>query len=89
VLDAEIGGVLKRVRRLLGSIGGGEIRELLTHYVGIIALFDRSRNLFAAIHVLLREGFPHEAMILARPLLTDSLALQELAAADEERRRSL
>jgi hypothetical protein len=39
--------------------------------------------------LLLSEGFGHEAVALGRPLFVNSLALRELAAADDKRRGSL
>ena len=54
-----------------------------------MALFDRCRSLHRAVHLLLYEGFTHEAVILGRPLFIDSLALAEFAAVDEKQRGSL
>lgn len=87
--DAAVQSLLTRVGRLVASIGGGELRELPRHYLEILALFDRCRSLLGAVQLLLQKGFPHEAMMLGRPLLTDSLALAELAAANEHRRAEL
>lgn len=55
-------------------------------YESILALFERSCSLVGAIRVLLYHDFVHEAIILGRPLFTDSLALAEIAAADEKGR---
>ena len=45
--------------------------------------------MFDAVRVLLANGFVQEAAALCRPLFVDSLALAEVAAADETRRISL
>jgi hypothetical protein len=87
--NAAVQSLLTRAGRLVGSLGGGQLRELPRHYLEILALFDRCRSLLGAVQLLLRSGFPEEAMMLGRPLLTDSLALAELAAADEKRRAEL
>ena len=87
--EAVVQSLLTRVRRLADSLGGGQLQERPWHYLDILALFDRCRSLLGAIQLLLQRGFPHEALMLGRPLLTDSLALAELAAADERRRAEL
>jgi hypothetical protein len=76
------------VADLVDQIGAGRA-ERVWHELEIRALFDRSRSLHRATLLLLEQGFVHEAVMLDRPLFTDSLALAELAAADDERRGSL
>jgi hypothetical protein len=85
---ASLQDLLGRVSRLLASFSS-EITERPIYYLEILALFDRARGLVAAIGTLVAYGFSNEALVLARPLLTDSLALAELAAADERRRAEL
>jgi hypothetical protein len=78
---------MDKVDRLVGSMAGkfdGEPYEL-----EIAALFNRCRSLHTAVHLLLAQGFTHEAVILGRPLFIDSLALAEFAAVDEKQRGSL
>ena len=62
-------------------------RSYPEHEIG--TLFDRCRGMFAAVMVLLDKGFVQEAAALCRPMFVDSLALAEIAAADEKRRISL
>jgi hypothetical protein len=47
-----------------------------------VALHVRCHSLLGAAHLLLREGYVHEAAIMGRPLFSDSLLLAELAASD-------
>lgn len=58
-------------------------------YAAVFALFDRCCSMLGAIRVLLAYDFVHEAVILTRPLFTDSLALTEIAASDDARRKEL
>ena len=85
----EVLALVARVNALSGPIAGEERRELPRHYLELMALFDRCRSMLAAMRVLIERDFSHEAMILSRPLITDSLALAELAASDEQRRAEL
>jgi hypothetical protein len=85
----EVLDFVRRVSALTGPIAGEERREVPRHYLELYALYDRGRSMLAAIRILLERGFVHEAMILSRPLLTDSLAFAELAASDEQRRATL
>jgi hypothetical protein len=55
----------------------------------MLAVFHHCARLHAAMRLLLSEGFGHEAVALGRPLFVNSLALRELAAADDKRRGSL
>lgn len=54
-----------------------------------VALHFRCHSLLKAAHLLLREGYVHEAAILGRPLFSDSLLLAELADSDPITRGSL
>jgi hypothetical protein len=55
----------------------------------VLGLFDRCKSLLAAIGVLLTNDFVHEAVMLGRPLFTDSLMLAEYASAEKARRAEL
>jgi hypothetical protein len=80
---------MREVADLVDRVGAGERTERIWHELEILALFDRCRSLHRAVLVLLsHDGFVHEAVMLGRPLFTDSLALAELAAVDEKRRGS-
>jgi hypothetical protein len=57
--------------------------------VSVLALFDRCRSTFGAVLLLLKARFVHEAVLLGRPLFTESLMLAEWAAAEERRRKKL
>jgi hypothetical protein len=86
-VDHRVLELMDKVDALVGSMGGkfdGERYEL-----EIAALFNRCRSLHTAVHLLLAQGFIHEAVILGRPLFIDSLALAEFAAVDEKQRGSL
>jgi hypothetical protein len=85
----EVLNLVSRVSHLTGPIAGEEARELPRHYLELMALYDRCRSLLAAIRTLIEAGFVHEAWMLNRPLVTDSLALAELASSDETRRAEL
>jgi hypothetical protein len=63
--------------------------ERVWHELEMLALFRHCQRSHEAVRSLLSEGFSHEAVTLGRPLFVNSLALQELAAADEKRRGSL
>jgi len=51
--------------------------EVPRHYLDFLALFDRCRSMLGAVRLLLEHDASHEAIVLCRPLLTDSLALAE------------
>jgi hypothetical protein len=82
--DARFLDLLTRVSQAIGAIGGGE-QLVKRHDLEVWAFFDRCRSLLDAIRLLIANGFPHEAVMLVRPLFTDSLALTELAAVDIRR----
>jgi len=66
--------------------------ERPVHERKIMALFDRCRSRFGAVRLLAKveaPDFGQQATVLARPLITESLMLMELAAADETRRVEL
>jgi hypothetical protein len=77
------------VSLLVGSLGGGEQGDRPPYDVEVLGLFDRCRSLLGAIRLLLAHNFVHEAIMLGRPLFTDSLALAEFAAVDAKRRAEL
>jgi hypothetical protein len=89
-LDDETADLMVAVRKLAAGLGdsGGAV-ERPTHSTDVLALVDRCRSLFAAIHELLLHRFVHEAVILGRPLFTDSLFLAEYESADETQRVGL
>lgn len=88
-LDSETMDVMTAASKLVGELGGGELAERPRHSLDVLALFDRCRSLLGAIRLLLAHGFVHEAVMLGRPLFTDSLMLAEYASADERRRVEL
>jgi hypothetical protein len=79
---------MRRTDRVLGSLNG-EYPGTFRHYADAIALFDRCVGLYRAIVHLLAGDFVHEAAVLTRPLIADSLFLDLLAASDERRRAEL
>lgn len=87
-MDAKLRALMDEVTRLVGSIGIAP-RESTWADASAAIIFDRCRGLFSAVYLLVREGFAQEAMLFGRPLLTDSLALQEFADADARRRSEL
>jgi hypothetical protein len=80
---------MTRVSLLAGSLGGGATSERPRHDLEVLGLFDRCRSLLGAVRLLLAHNFVHEAVMLGRPLFTDSLALAEFAAVDARRRGEL
>jgi hypothetical protein len=89
VLDEETREVLQEVADTAGVIGDEAPVERFYYLREVGTLFDRCRGMFAAVLVLLDNGFVQEAAVFCRPLFVDSLALAEIAAADEKRRISL
>jgi hypothetical protein len=92
MLDEAARGLVDEVAEVAGNVGGGAIVARLPHEREILALFDRCRSLFGAVRLLAKVEDPdygQEAVILARPLITESLMLMELAAADETQRVEL
>ena len=88
MLDDDTTELLSDAGELAARFGHEPI-ELPTHQAPIVGLFDRCRSTFGAVRLLLEHGFAHEAIVLARPLFTESLMLAELAAADEKRQVEL
>lgn len=89
MLDGTTKQILADVAAVVDRLGGGRAVEHSRHDLEMIALFDRCRGLLAAVRALTQLGFGHEALILTRPLFTESLMLLEVAAADEPRRVEL
>lgn len=92
--DEELNAVLDRMTRvsqLASSLAQDRKEEHAKHHFSFLTLYDRCCGVLDAIHHLLAnsEPFVHEAMMLTRPLFTDSLALAEYAATDERRRGEL
>jgi hypothetical protein len=87
-LDSDMRQLLVEVGELAARFGH-EPTELPTHMAPVLGLFDRCRSTFGAVRLLLEHGFAHEAVMLGRPLFTESLMLAELADANETRRVEL
>ena len=77
--------VLRRIDPVLAGLRGVRV-ERLRHYADAIALFDRCMGLHHAIIHLVAGNYVHEAAILTRPLMTDSMFLTDIAAGDERYR---
>lgn len=89
VIHQETKELIGDVSELVGRLGGGSAKEHPRHFLEIFSIFDRCRGLFGAVRLLAESGFGHEALILTRPLFTESLMLMELAAAGDRDRISL
>lgn len=89
MLGEDVRDVLNEVSGVAGSLGGGVIVEGPRHNLEILALFDRCRSIFRAVWLLLERGFAHEAVMLTRPLFTESLMLAEFADAGDTQRLEL
>ncbi|MGB0098218.1 MAG: hypothetical protein WBP81_37475 [Solirubrobacteraceae bacterium] len=87
MLEQSLRDLLNEVGKVCGRVG----RELEAepYQVAIVSLFDRCRSMFGAVRVLLDHDFAQEAVVLGRPLFTESLMLTELADLDEPRRVAL
>jgi hypothetical protein len=83
-MDADADRFLTDVKTLLSRPYNKEwtIRKIDD---GVLKLFSRCYSATDAIHLLLQHAHPEEAMDLARGLFTDSLRLQKLSAAGEDR----
>jgi hypothetical protein len=88
-ITREINELLAAAGEVARGVGGGALVERPRHDLDVLALFDRCRSTLGAIHLLLLEGFVHEAVLLGRPLFTESLMLAELASVDPTRRAEL
>jgi hypothetical protein len=90
LLYLRVGQFLERVEsQLLALPPPGEFRDVSPITGEILAWYARSRSLFSAIRILLKAGYPEEAMILARSLFEASLRFEYLAANDETNRAAL
>ncbi len=81
--------MLQEVADMAGAIGDEAPVERFYHQHEVGTLFDRCREMLAAVLLLLDNGFVQEAAVFCRPMLVDSLALAEIAAVDDKRRISL
>jgi hypothetical protein len=88
-LDSATNDLAAAVRKVGADIGDTEPVKRPRHSLEVLGLFDRCRSLFAATHLLLTHRFVHEAVMLGRPLFTDSLMLTEYASANETQRVEL
>jgi hypothetical protein len=96
VMD-DVSGIRVRANTLLRDTGrvlagrrdAGAPKELPRHYGDILALYARASSLFDAMTVLLKRGYPEEAVMLGRALFTEALRLRELAEASENGRIAL
>jgi Family of unknown function (DUF5677) len=88
-IDRPVFDFVTKTSRFNGTLRRGKTIEGPPSYASVLALFDRCCSLLGAIRVLLYYDFVYEAIILARPLFTDSLALAEIAAADDKGRDEL
>ena len=88
-LDSGTADLMVAVRKAAAALGDPDPVERPRHSLEMLGLVDRCKSLFAATHLLLERGFVHEAVILDRPLFTDSLFLAEYASVDEQRRVEL
>jgi hypothetical protein len=88
-LDSESDELVTAVRKVAAALGDPGPTERPRHSLEVLALVDRCRSMLVATHLLLERGFVHEAVMLGRPLFTDSLMLAEYAAANETRRVEL
>jgi hypothetical protein len=89
VLDEKTRKLLQEVADAASEIGDEGPVERCYHEHEIGTLLDRCRGMFAALLLLLDNGFVQEAAVFCRPTFVDSLALAEIAVADETRRISL
>jgi hypothetical protein len=89
VLADDTKRLLEDVSAVVERLAGDPITGQPLHVLEIMGLFDRCRGLFGAVRVLTERGYGHEALILTRPLFTESLMLMELASVDETRRIGL
>lgn len=76
--------VVRRLREALGNPAEEGV-ELPTPDAHLLPMYARTRSLFSGISELLEADLAGEAMILARPLFTESLWLQHSAAVGDDR----
>lgn len=89
MFDNETKQLVSDVVALAAQPATGEVSEQPRHTLEMVALFDRCRGLFGAVRLLAQHGFGQEALILTRPMFTESLMLLEVASADQTRRVDL
>jgi hypothetical protein len=92
VLDDATKRLVDEVADVAAKVGGGAVMERQVHEREIMALFDRCRSTFGAVRLLGKvedPDFGQEAAVLARSLITESLMLMEIAAAEETERVEL
>lgn len=83
-LGPDLDALLKEIGSAAHTVGGHA--EVRPHYHEVLVIYDRCRGLFKAVHTLVRAGLGEEALILTRPMFTESLMLMNIAAADEPTR---
>jgi hypothetical protein len=88
IVADSVADVANRTAELLARTSQGKV-DRKRYDLEFIALFDRARGLLNAVMLLLRNGLVQEALILARPAFTDSLALAEYASSNQQRRVEL
>jgi hypothetical protein len=88
-IDQTVFDLVTKTSKFNAALLKGKTIQGPQSYASVLALFDRCSSLLGAIRVLLHYDFVHEAMILTRPLFTDSLALTEIAAASDKGRDEL
>lgn len=82
--------LLERTENLLrDSVPDGEVQEVTPISGEALSWYARLRSLFSAARLLIREGYPEEASILARSLFEGSLKLELLADVRERERERL
>ena len=84
--SADLNALLDDIGTAAHRVGGNAERP--PHYHEVIVIYDRCRGLFKAVHTLVREELGEEALILTRPMFTESLMLMDIAAAEEPTRIS-
>jgi hypothetical protein len=77
--------VVAAVGEVVAKTGNEALSDYPRHSLEVIALYDRCRGLFNAVRLLTHHGLGREALILTRPLFTESLMLLELASIDDTR----
>jgi hypothetical protein len=90
VIDKPVLDLVTKTSKLNDTIRARRIEmQQPPPYTYVLLLFDRCCSMLGAIRMNLAHDFVHEAIVLARPLFTDSLALTEIASSDENRRKEL
>ena len=89
MIDADARRLIAEVAEVVGKTLGEAPAEYPRHLVEVFAIYDRFRGLFNAVRLLTDNGMGREALILTRPLFTESLMLLEWASVDDARRVEL